>query len=174
MCGSNHRLLHHLSPEIISFMTHTFLLESGSWIIKGTWLDKNQQSTPFKGAIIINWDQSNWFSMQMKIVFPSNIPKNGSFLNQPEISFEYKGLIPAHRSQYAYVLKRSDLEKIEGEGWISNDSIIQRYWVLGSNRRLNGFETFFCLDESTYHLTSGMMTGNNLLYTLEGILERHG
>ncbi|WP_330205210.1 hypothetical protein [Cyanobacterium sp. Dongsha4] len=155
-------------------MTHTFLLESGSWIIKGTWLDKNQQSNPFKGAIIINWEQSNWFSMQMKIVFPQNVPQNGSFQNRPEIIFEYKGLIPSNRSRYAYVLKRSDLEKIEGEGWISNDSIIQRYWVLGNTRRLNGFETFFCLDENTYHLTSGMMTGNNLLYTFEGILDRHG
>lgn len=95
-------------------MTHTFLLESGSWIIKGTWLDKNQQSNPFKGAIIINWEQSNWFSMQMKIVFPQNVPQSGSFQNRPEIIFEYKGLIPSNRSRYAYVLKRSDLEKNRG------------------------------------------------------------
>lgn len=147
-------------------MIHSFLLEPSSWIIKGTWLDKSQKSTSFKGATIITWDQTNWFFMKTKMVFP-----NG---DRPDITFEYKGLLPAGKTQYAYVLKRSDFEKIEGEGWLSNDSIIQRYWVLGDNRRLNGFETYFCLDENTYHLTSAMMTGNNILNTWEGILERHG
>jgi hypothetical protein len=147
-------------------MTHSFLLESGSWIIKGTWLDKNQKSSPFKGAIIITWDQSNWFVMKTKIVFLSS--------DRQDITFEYKGFLPANKNQYAYVLKRSDFEKIEGEGWLTNDSIIKRYWILGDNRRLNGFETYFCLDENTYHLTSGMMAGNHLLNTLEGILERRG
>ncbi|WP_373480442.1 hypothetical protein [Geminocystis sp.] len=147
-------------------MTHSFLLESGSWIIKGTWLDKNQKSSLFKGAIIITWDQSNWFIMKTKIVFLSG--------DRQDITFEYKGFLPANKNQYAYVLKRSDFEKIEGEGWLTNDSIIKRYWILGDNRRLNGFETYFCLDENTYHLTSGMMAGNHLLNTLEGILERRG
>ncbi|BAQ60853.1 hypothetical protein GM3708_1259 [Geminocystis sp. NIES-3708] len=147
-------------------MTHSFLLEPSSWIIKGTWLDKNQKSSSFKGATIITWDQTNWFLMKTKIVFPSG--------DRPDITFEYKGFLPNGKTQYAYVLKRNDFEKVEGEGWLSNDSIIQRYWVLGDNRRLNGFETYFCLDENTYHLTSGMMTGNNILNTWEGILERHG
>ncbi|BAQ65360.1 hypothetical protein [Geminocystis sp. NIES-3709] len=147
-------------------MTHTFLLEPSSWIIKGTWLDKNQTSYPFQGATIITWDQANWFSIKTKIVFPKS--------DRDGISYEYKGFLPAKKTQYTYVLKRSDFEKIEGEGWLSTDSIIQRYWVLGDNRRLNGFETFFRLDEDTYHLTSGMMAGNHLYNTLEGILERHG
>lgn len=147
-------------------MTHSFLLEPSSWIIKGTWLDKSQKSTPFKGATIITWDQTNWFVVKTKMVF-----LNG---DRPDITCEYKGFLPPGKTQYAYVLKRSDFEKIEGEGWLSNDSIIQRYWVLGDNRRLNGFETYFCLDENTYHLISGMMVGNNILNTWEGILERHG
>ena len=147
-------------------MTHTFLLESGSWLIKGKWLEKNGQSIPFNGATIINWDQSSWFLLKTKIVFPNS--------DRSDINFEYKGCLPTHKIQYAYVLKRSDFDRIEGEGWISDNSIIQRYWVLNNDRRINGFETFFCLDESTYHMTSGMMTGNNLLCTFEGILERHG
>lgn len=147
-------------------MTHSFLLEPSSWIIKGTWLDKSQVAIPFQGATIITWDQSNWFIIKTKIVFPKS--------DRKDISYEYKGFLPAHRSQYTYILKRSDFEKIEGEGWLTADSIIQRYWVLGDNRRLNGFETFFRLDEDTYHLTSAMMTGNHLYNTLEGILERHG
>ncbi len=147
-------------------MTHTFLLEPSSWIIKGTWQDKNRQPIPFNGATIITWDKSSWFLVKTKLVFPQS--------DRSEIIFEYKGCLPEHKSKYAYVLKRSDYERIEGEGWVTNDSIIQRYWVLNNERRLNGFETFFCLDQGTYHLTTGMMAGNHLINTFEGILERHG
>jgi hypothetical protein len=72
------------------------------------------------------------------------------------------------------VLKRSDYENIEGEGWLSNESIIQRYWLLGDNRRRSGFESYVYLNENTYHLTSAMMAGNHLINTMEGFLERHG
>ena len=147
-------------------MNHTFLLEPSNWIIKGTWLEKNKASIPFNGATIISWDQSNWFFLKMKIVFPNS--------DRSEVAFEYKGFLPANKTQYTYVLKRSDFDRIEGEGWLSDNSIIQRYWVLNSERRINGFETFFRIDEGTYHMTSGMMTGNNLITTFEGILERHG
>lgn len=147
-------------------MTHTFLLEPSSWIIKGSWLEKNRRSNSFKGATIITRDASNWFLVKTKIVFIG--------CDRPEINLEYKGFLPPDKTQYAYVLNRSDVEKIEGEGWISDDSIIKRFWVLGSNRRLNGFETFYQLDDNTYHLTSAMMTGNHLLYTFEGVLSRHG
>lgn len=147
-------------------MTHSFLLEPSSWIIKGTWLDKSQKSISFKGAVIITWDQSKWFLMKTKMVFLNS--------DRPDITFEYKGFLPPDKTEYAYVLKRSDIEKIEGEGWLSNDSIIKRYWVLGDNRRLNGFETYFFLDQNTYHLTGAMIRGNNILNTWEGILERHG
>lgn len=154
-------------------MSHTFLLESGAWVLEGSWLDKTQVAVPCKGAIIINWEEQNWFSLQMKIVFPQNPPRYGSFDNKAHITFQYRGNIPTGRSQYAFVLKRSDVERIEGEGWITDYSIIQRYWVLGSNMRLHGVESFWCVEENTYHLTSIMMTGNNLLYTLEAILQRH-
>lgn len=147
-------------------MTHSFLLEPGNWIIKGTWLDKKQIPTPFKGAMIITWDQPNWFLMKTKVVFSQG--------DRPDLTFEYKGFLPAHKSQYAYVLKRSDFEKIEGEGWLGTESIIQRYWILGDNHRRNGFESYVYIDNNTYHLTSGMMAGNHLINTMEGILERHG
>ncbi len=145
-------------------MTHTFFLEPSSWIIKGRWLQKNKLSIPLNVASIITWEQSSWFYIKTKMVFPQS--------DRPDINFEYKGCLPSHKTQYAYVLKRSDFENIEGEGWITDDSIIQRYWVLNNDRGLNGFETFFCLDENTYHMTSGMMTGNHLLCTFEGILQR--
>ncbi len=147
-------------------MTHTFLLEPGNWIIKGTWLDKKQIPSYFKGAMIVTWNQSNWFTIKTKIVFNKG--------DRPDITFEHKGFLPANRSQYAYVLKRSDFANIEGEGWLSTESIIQRYWLLGDDRRRHGFETYVYLDDNSYHLTSGMMAGNNLINTMEGILERHG
>ncbi len=147
-------------------MTHTFLLEPSNWIIQGTWLDKRQIQIPFKGAMIITWNQSNWFELKTKIVFDTK--------NMSELTFEYKGLLPANKSQYAYVLKRSDFEKIEGEGWLSNDSIVKRYWVLGDSRRRHGFECYVYLDDDNYHLTSAMMAGNHLINTMEGFLERHG
>lgn len=167
MCCELNNSLISRSQVIISVMTHTFLLEPSSWIIKGTWLEKTKPNAiVFNGATIINWDQSSWFTIKTKIVFPQ--------CDREEINFEYKGCLPNHKTKYAYVLKRSDINSIEGEGWVTNDSIIQRYWVLNSERRLNGFENFFCLDDNTYHMTSGMMTGNHLLSTFEGILERRG
>ncbi len=146
-------------------MSHSFLLEPGNWIIQGTQTDKKQKEIPFKGAMIISWNQSNWFTLNTKIIYHDEI--------LPQITFEYKGFLPAHKTQYAYVLKRSDFANIEGEGWVGNDTIVQRYWVLGDNRRRNGFESYVYIDENTYHLTTAMMAGNHLLTTMEGFLERH-
>jgi hypothetical protein len=102
--------------------------------------------------------------MITKLVFPA--------YTLPEIIYEYKGHLPTQQQKYTYVLKHSNLGKIEGEGWLGPDSIIQRYWVLGDALRQSGFETLFCLDENTYHLSSAMMTGNHLSSTMEAILER--
>ena len=145
-------------------MSHSFLLESGSWIIQGYWLDSTQNSIPVTGGTIITWEDANWFTTKTKLVFPNS--------DRQEIIYEYKGNLPSQQLQYTYVLKHSELGKIEGEGWIGVDSIVQRYWLLGDSRRRNGFETFFCIDENTYSLSSGIMTGNHLISTMEAILER--
>ena len=145
-------------------MSHSFLIESGSWIIQGHWLDNNQSSIPVTGGTIISWQDANWFTTKTKLVFPNS--------DRREIIYEYKGHLPSQQLQYTYVLKHSELGKIEGEGWINIDSIIQRYWLLEDSRRRNGFETFFRIDEDTYSLSSGMMTGNHLTSTMEAILER--
>lgn len=145
-------------------MSHTFLVESGQWIIQGHWLDKNQNLIPVNGGTIITWDHANWFTMITKLVFPNN--------KISQITFEYKGHLPNEQQQYTYVLKHSELGKIEGEGWLGLDSIVQRYWVLGDARRRSGFETLFCIDENTYHLSSGIMTGNHLSSAMEAFLKR--
>ncbi|AUC59810.1 hypothetical protein AA637_01025 [Cyanobacterium sp. HL-69] len=152
-------------------MSHTFLLQPSSWIIKGNLTEKNHISIPFKGATIITWDQSSWFIMKTKLVFDNN-------QSSPEIAkdleFEYKGFLPNNKYSYSYVLKRSDFDKIEGEGWITKNSIIQRYWILGDSRRRSVLETMFQLDEDHYHFSSTMVAGNNIVNVTEGILERHG
>ncbi len=160
-------------------MTHTFLLEPGRWIIKGNWSEKNQSSIGFKGATIIRWDQPNWFVMKTKLVFDSKVRSIATTIKSSsdehsELEFEYKGFLPSDKQQYSYVLKRSDFDKIEGEGWITRQSIIQRYWVLGDHRRRSAFETLFQINENTYHLSSTMIAGNNIMNVTEGILERHG
>jgi hypothetical protein len=145
-------------------MAHTFLVESGRWILQGNWLDKNQNQIPVRGGTIIKWDDPNWFTMMTKLVFPKS--------NIPETKFEYKGHLPTQQLQYTYVLDHSRLGKIEGEGWINPESIVQRYWVIGDPTRRNGFESLFYVDEDTYHLSSGIMKGNYLESTMEAILER--
>ena len=145
-------------------MSHTFLLESGSWIIQGHWLDSSQNLLPVTGGTIITWQDANWFTTTTKLVFSNS--------DRQQIIYEYKGRLPNQQLQYTYVLKHSELGKMEGEGWIGIDSIVQRYWVLGDPRRRNGFEAFFCIDETTYSLSIGMMKGNHLISTMEAILER--
>ncbi|MGY6530994.1 MAG: hypothetical protein ACXITR_13805 [Cyanobacterium sp.] len=152
-------------------MSHTFLLQPSSWIIKGNLTEKNQTFIPFKGATIITWDQSSWFIMKTKLVFDNN-QSSSEIVNNLEL--EYKGFLPNNKYSYSYVLKRSDFDKIEGEGWITKNSIIQRYWILGDSRRRSVVETMFQLDEDNYHFSSTMIAGNNIVSVTEGILERHG
>ena len=92
-------------------MSHSFLVESGSWIIQGHWLDNKQISIPVTGGTIVTWQDANWFTTKTKLVFPNS--------DRPEIIYEYKGHLPSQQLQYTYVLKHSELGKIEGEGWES-------------------------------------------------------
>ncbi len=145
-------------------MSHTFLQESGRWIVRGNWYTKNKSPIAVTGGTIINWTHPTWFIMTTKLVFENQI--------MPEIIYDYKGHLPNEQQQYTYVLNNNKLGKIEGEGWLGYDSIVQRYWVLGDAKRQSGFDTFFCLDENTYHLSSAIMMGNHLISTMEAILER--
>jgi hypothetical protein len=63
---------------------------------------------------------------------------------------------------------------VEGEGWLSNHAIVQRYWVLGDHQRQSGFETFYRFSDRRYYLASGMLTGHSLTSTMEATLERQG
>jgi hypothetical protein len=144
-------------------LAHTFLLEPGRWIIEGNWLERNQMPIALKGRLLIAWSQDNWFSLVSKLIFPDG--------EKEDISFQYRGRLGAGEREYTFVLQQSILGQIEGEGWIGADTIIQRYWVLADRRR-SGFETFYRINNHTYHLTSGILNGHYLSSTIEAILER--
>ncbi len=145
-------------------MAHTFLMEAGRWTLQGNWLERNGMPIPVKGMTLIAWSRENWFTMVTKLVFPDS--------EREDISFQYRGRLDTGERQYTFILKHSVLGHVEGEGWVTPESIVQRYWVLGDRHRRSGFETTHRLDNKTYYLSSGIMAGHYLTSTMEATLER--
>jgi len=145
-------------------VAHTFLMEPGRWTIEGNWLEKDGLPLTIRGATLVRWSQDNWFTMVMKLTFTDS--------DRPPISFQYKGRLDSGERQYTFVLQHSVLGKVEGEGWVAPDSIIQRYWVLGDKQRRSSFETLYRIDYDTYHLSSAVMAGHYLTSAMEARLER--
>jgi hypothetical protein len=102
--------------------------------------------------------------MVTKLVFPEQ--------ERPEIAFQYRGHIDEDVRRYTFVLMHSSLGRVEGEGWIAPESIVQRYWVLGDRQRRSGFETIYRLNADTYHLSSAVMAGHYLTSAMEATLTR--
>lgn len=147
-------------------MNHSFLLEEGHWKLEGNWLE-GSEILAVKGGTIVAWNQQNYFTLVTKLVFPQS--------ERQEMVFQYRGLLGTRYTQYSYASLRHDLlGRVEGEGWIGPQSIIQKYWVLGesSPKRRSGFETFYRLDPDTYHLCSGILVGHYLSSILEATLSR--
>ena len=146
-------------------MVHTFILESGQWMIAGNWLERNGMLITVNGTTIVTWDRTDWFSMETKLIFPSK--------DREEITLQYKGRLDSDERRYTFLLQHSELGKVEGEGWLGVDSIIQRYWVLGNDRqRRSGFETLLHLDQYRYYSSSGVLIGPSLISAMEATIER--
>lgn len=145
-------------------MTHSFLLQSGNWRINGHWLEQNEQPIPVTGKSIITWKQERWFT----IVTELNIGQE----TDRKILGKYKGHLDREGKSYTYVLKHNVLGNIEGEGWIGPQTIIQSYWVLGTSQRHTGFDTYYRLNEDTYHFSSGVLISFSLNSTIEATLQR--
>ncbi|HEY9808073.1 MAG TPA: hypothetical protein V6D13_01920 [Halomicronema sp.] len=145
-------------------MSHTFLIESGRWTLEGTWLERNAMPIPVKGKTLVAWNQDNWFTMVTKLVFPGS--------EREEITFQYRGHLDEEERLYTFVLQHSELGKVEGEGWIAPQTIVQRYWVLGDKERRSGFEVLHRLDNNKYFHSSGIMAGHYLTSTMEATYER--
>ncbi len=147
-----------------SAVSHTFLLESGRWSLQGNWLDRDTMPVSVKGKIMVAWNRDDWFTMATKLIFPGS--------DRAEISCLYRGRFNAGERQYTFVLQHSLLGRVEGEGWIAPESIVQRYWVLGDRQRRTGFETLHQLSAGQYCLSSSIMAGHYLESTMEAIVER--
>jgi hypothetical protein len=145
-------------------VAHTFLMEAGRWILQGNWLERNEMPIVVKGRTLVAWSRDDWYTMVTKLVFPGT--------DREEISFQYRGRLDVGARQYTFVLQHSLLGKVEGEGWVAPDSIVQRYWVLGDRQRRSGFETLYRMHEDKYYLSSGIMAGHYLTSTMEATLER--
>lgn len=147
-------------------MVHSFLIEPGRWTLQGSWLERDALPIAVKGKILVAWSRDDWFTMVMKLVFPEG--------NLDEIALQYRGRLALGECQYTFVLQHSLLGRVEGEGWVAPESIIQRYWALGDRQRRTGFETLYRLDENRYRLSSGIMTGHYLTSAMEATLQRQG
>ena len=145
-------------------MAHTFLIKAGRWTLQGNWLEKEGMPIPVKGKTLVAWTRDDWFTMVTKLEFPGT--------DLADISLQYKGRLDAGERQYTFVLQHSRLGKVEGEGWIAPESIVQRYWVLGDKERRSSFETLRRIDKDTYHISSGMISGYHLTSTMEAMIER--
>jgi hypothetical protein len=145
-------------------VAQTFLLESGKWTLQGNWLDRDAMPVAVKGKILVAWSRDDWFTMVTKLIFPGT--------KREEISLQYRGRLNMGERQYTFVLQHSLLGRVEGEGWIAPESIVQRYWVLGDRQRRTGFETLHQLTSTQYCLSSSIMAGHYLTSTMEAMIER--
>ena len=148
-------------------MAHTFLMESGQWLLEGSWVDRNAMPIAVRGKTLVAWHQNDWFSMVTKLVFPNS--------DREDIVLQYRGRLDNNEREYTFVLQHSEMGKLEGEGLIAPETIVQRYRVLGDERqRRNGFETLRKIDANHYIYSSGIMAGHslNLISVMEASLER--
>ena len=145
-------------------MAHTFLIEAGRWRLQGSWLERNGMPVTVRGLTLVAWSRDNWFTMVTKLMFPDT--------DREEIALQYRGRLDAGERQYTFVLQHSLLGRVEGEGWIAPESIVQRYWVLGDRQRRSGFETLHRVTENQYYISSSILAGHYLTSTMEATLER--
>ncbi|MBO0349289.1 hypothetical protein J0895_09255 [Phormidium pseudopriestleyi FRX01] len=148
-------------------MNHIFLLQPGRWTLEGTWLERHVPTIPVTGKILVAWTREDWFNMVTKLTFPGS--------DRSEITLQYRGHFDVGDRQYTFVLQHSELGRVEGEGWIAPETIIQRYWVLGDEKkRRSGFETLHRLNHNTYYHSSGILVGHYLTSAMEATLTRLG
>jgi hypothetical protein len=145
-------------------VSHTFLMEPGTWALQGNWLERNGMPIGVKGKILVGWNRDDWFTMAMRLIFPET--------EREAIDFQYRGRFDQGDRRYTFVLQSTLLGRVEGEGWIAPDSVIQRYWAIDDKQRRTGFETLYQLADDRYLLSSGIMAGHYLTSAMEATLER--
>jgi len=154
-------------------LAHTFLLEAGRWTMRGRWQERNGPLLDVIGKTVVVWSPDRWFTWMTKLVFlDGDIPGKTANERVSEVSSQYRGRLNDDQIRYTFVVQHSIFGRIEGEGWLGPEAIVQRYWVLDDAKRRSGFQTLYRLDESTYSMTGGIQSGPHLASTLEARLER--
>lgn len=143
---------------------HSFLMETSRWKLRGNWLERNDGHRAVTGTINIVWTEATWFTMEITLLLPNS--------EHEKINCQYRGHFYEEKRQYTYVLKQSLLGRVEGEGWLAPESIVQRYWVIGDPQKRTGFESFYRVNQTRYLFSSGIFTGYYLTTTMEAIIER--
>lgn len=162
---------------------HTFLMEAGRWQLKGSWLERHQATISVQGQTLVAWSPDNWFTMVTKLMLARPKLEVPEISKPEEISLIYKGRVNSTEDGYTFVLQHSMLGRLEGEGWVAPESIVQRYWAIetvknkdksvgGLNQQCSGFENWYRLNERSYHLSSSIVTGHHLFSTMEVLLEK--
>lgn len=152
--------------RVAKIVAHTFLVQPGKWTLEGNWIDGDSMPIQVKGRTLVGWSRDNfWFTMVTKLTFPNS--------DREELTMAYKGRIDTDERRFTFVVDDSSLGKVEGEGIIGPDSIVQRYWVMGDKKMRTGFQTLYRRDHNIYSLASGLMAGQNLESTMEALLTRH-
>lgn len=145
-------------------MAHTFLIEAGRWTLQGTWLERDGMPVTVKGKTLVSWNRDDWFNMATILEFPGS--------EREGITLQYRGRLDTGDRRYTFVLQHSLLGRVEGEGWVAPESLVQRYWVLGDRQRRSGFETLHMIGSDKYYMSSGIMAGHYLTSAMEATLER--
>ena len=145
-------------------MAHSFLLESGSWNVTGSWLKSNSPPIELTGNIQIKWKQANWFKMTASLTCEDEAAT--------QIVYQSKGNLNHAEKHYTYVAQHSLFGNIEGEGRIGTQFITQYHWILGATNKKKGLDNFYYVDSRTYHLNSTVLKGHNLESIIEATLKR--
>lgn len=140
-------------------------MDAGRWTYKGHWLERNQAPQAIEGKILVAWSQANWFTMVSKLEF-----KGGQ--STDDLVLKYRGRLDGESRHYTFVLQHSQLGPVEGEGWITPNAIVQRFWSLEDRQRRGGFETIHYVNDNRYLLSSSIMAGHHLRSTFEATLDR--
>lgn len=145
-------------------MSHTFLLESGRWKLEGTFIDRKLGSMVVKGRTLVTWTKDDWFTMATKLNFPE--------CDLPELTLTYKGRLDPDECRFSFILQHSAMGKIEGEGWVAPESIMQRYWVMDDKQLRTGFQTAYKRDDDCYYLCNAVVAGTSFVSNMEAVLTR--
>jgi hypothetical protein len=145
-------------------VAHNFLLQPGKWLIEGIWLDLDRAPIAVKGKTMVSWAKDDWYDMATKLVFPGS--------DREGITLIYRGRMGQDERRFSFVLDHSQIKRVEGEGWIGNASIVQRFWALNDDQMRTGFETLYQINANSYNLTHSIVSGSFLVSSLEAILTR--